>query len=113
MLTTCVQVCSVTLTGLGTQSSSNASESIVLIHILFSHLFKEGMLDFWQPANTADHQLIDTSNRYFTSHRYTPHRLKIFPRCKTQICSLEYIHSDGIGVHKICTKIWSVRGISG
>ena len=42
----------------------------------------------------------------------TLHRLKILPRCKIQICSLEYTLPDGIRVHTICAKIWSVRGIS-
>jgi hypothetical protein len=42
----------------------------------------------------------------------TTHKLKIFPRCKVQICSLEYTISDGIRVHTTCAKTWSVRGLS-
>ena len=42
----------------------------------------------------------------------TLHRLKIFPRGKTQNCSLEYTLSDGLRVHTICAKNWNVRGIS-
>jgi hypothetical protein len=47
------------------------------IHAIFSRMFKEGILDHWQPLIFAEYQAIDMANRYFTSQCQNPNAVPI------------------------------------
>jgi hypothetical protein len=63
---------SVSITGFSTEAFGQAIESITLIHAIFSRVFKDGILEHWQPSTFAEHPVIDTSNRYFASRHQNP-----------------------------------------
>lgn len=67
----------VKLTGFDTEMFNCAVESIVLVHTMFSRLFKEGLFENWQPSAFGGTQAIDMSNRYFTSRRRDPQAVSI------------------------------------
>ena len=68
---------SVQLVGLGTETFQRAIDSIVFIHTMFSRLFKEGVLETWQPSAFGPALAIDTSNRYFSSGHQNAQALSI------------------------------------
>ncbi|KIM91789.1 hypothetical protein PILCRDRAFT_57907, partial [Piloderma croceum F 1598] len=67
----------VSLIGLGTDKFKRTIEGTIQIHTIFSRIFKEGMLDHWQPSTFAEHQAIDMANRYFSSRCQHPNAVPI------------------------------------
>ncbi|KIM84094.1 hypothetical protein PILCRDRAFT_68465, partial [Piloderma croceum F 1598] len=67
----------VSLTGLGTEKFEQSIDAIIHIHTIFSRTFKDGLLDPWLLSAFKDHNAIDISNRYFTSHRQSPNTVQL------------------------------------
>ncbi|KIM83082.1 hypothetical protein PILCRDRAFT_26858, partial [Piloderma croceum F 1598] len=65
----------VLLIGLGTDKFKQTIEGIIQIHTIFSCMFKEGMLDHWQPSMFVN--AIDMANQYFSSQCQHPNAVPI------------------------------------
>lgn len=45
-------------------------EGAIIIQTMFGRALKDGQLEKWQATNFRTHTALDTSNWYFSSHRY-------------------------------------------
>jgi hypothetical protein len=55
------------ITKFSTEAFGKAIEGIAQIYTIFSHVFKDRILKYWQPSTYMEHPVIDMSNHYFTS----------------------------------------------
>jgi hypothetical protein len=62
----------ITISGMGTEYFNKAMDSIMQIHELFNHQFKEDQLEVWQPSAYKDSYGIDTRNHYFSIRKDNP-----------------------------------------
>jgi len=92
---------SVSITGFSTEAFEQAIESITLIHTIFSRVFKDGILEHWQPSTFGEHPVIDMSNHYFTSRCQNPsakllafHHLVNSNSILTEIAVGDLIHTE-------------------